>query len=554
VFQKSMLMDSSVSWLKIQSNLFDSIWPATMLMALHSLLMAQVLATTDENFCVGEWCRAVNHIHVGCQLQPNDYFLVQSRMDCQNECILNATCVLVDWVPAGSFEGGHCGLGVRSQTSGCNGTEIWFYLPTIPMANDFAPSSLQLENEFDHVSATECRAKLVQQYFSEPLVAKWSNSGVTQTIIQVWPWPRPQGVSVKIAYVPDGANAQPWYLNGETTGHTDVDLHMAKTGKAFTATLSGFFFGSGHCMAMHDRNGHPKVHAMQNDKNSFQNPLCSVGVSPKKKGSKGAWVMQKPNSEHYLCLQKPVFDPTKPDGPIPVFNQVSQDDEGTNCDQNWHLEVAGSYNPVPGVDAVPEGTCQLYSKIDGPSLENSAIHAAVCEGLEGDWNIPYYFTGPVVWAGSIHLSGTSGTVDMGVPGLVYHFAVSGSLCKIHFCVTPNVQPGSVACTEPGNFLSGRLNSVGDIIWDQDNYPRWTRKSPPSPTDCPNMPFYACVKDGKDGTQGPFNCAQAPEKSMCTAVMADGTPPFCRKGDNCKWCDATDGSLQCNLLDDAGIVV
>jgi len=282
---------------------------------------------------------------------------------------------------------------------------------------------------------------------------------------------------------------------------------------------------------------------MLNDPDSFQHPQCSVRVSPRK-GSKGPWVMLKPNGGRYLCLQKPDFDHPNADHTIPVFSQHSEDEKGTNCDQNWQLELAGgSYS---GVQAEAEGICQLYKYdmgLTAPPL--------TCEGLDGHWNIPYYFTGPVVWAGTIHLSGTSGTVDMGVPGLVYHFAVSGSLCKIHFCVTPNVQPESVACTEPGNFLSGRLNSVGDIIWDQDNYPRWTKKSPPSPTGCPNMPFYACVKEGQNG---PFNCAQAPNSSMCTAVTADGGTPFCGKGDNCKWCDKTNGSLQCTTLDVAEMVV
>merc|ERR1712211_137378 len=74
------------------------------------------------------------------------------------------------------------------------------------------------------------------------------------------------------------------------------------------------------------------------------------------------------------------------------------------------------------------------------------------------------------------------------------------------------------------------------IWDQDNYPRWTRNGPPGPIGCPNMPFYACVKEG--GKNGPLNCAQAPDPSMCTAVTVDGTPPFCGKDDNCKLCAQT----------------
>jgi hypothetical protein len=289
-------------------------------------------------------------------------------------------------------------------------------------------------------------------------------------------------------------------------------------------------------------------------------------VSPRP-GSKGAWVMRKPNSKRkrgLLCLQKPDFDHPYADGTIPVLSQPSDDEKGTNCDQNWQLEqVGGSYTP-PGsrtdVQAEPLGMCLIYKYMDRPKMENTSIHGfslelmaapSVCEGLEGDWNIPYYFTGPVVWVGTIHVSGMSGIVDMGVPGLVYHFAVSGSLCEIHFCVTPNVQPGSVACMEPGNFLSGRLNSAGDITWDQGNYPQWTRNSPPGPTGCPNMPFYACVKDGNNG---PLNCAQAPEPSMCTAVMAHGTPPFCRQGDNCQWCDTTNGSLWCTPLHGAALVV
>jgi len=270
-------------------------------------------------------------------------------------------------------------------------------------------------------------------------------------------------------------------------------------------------------------------------------------------GGKGPWVMLKPNSQsNYLCLQTPEFAKEEA-GTVPVLSQHSDDAEGTNCDKNWQLKVAGG--GISGVQAGPVGMCQVYNytSVAGQSLEPTTI-PSTCESLEGEWSIPYYFTGPVVWVGTIRLSGTSGTVDMGVPGLVYHFAVSGSLCEIHFCVTPNVQPGSVACTEPGNFLSGHLNSVGDIVWDQDNYPVWTRYSPPGPIGCPKMPFYACVNEGKEGENGLFGCAQAPDSSMCTAVMADGTPPFCGKGDKCKWCDTTDGNLQCTTLDTAGIVV
>jgi len=227
---------------------------------------------------------------------------------------------------------------------------------------------------------------------------------------------------------------------------------------------------------------------------------------------------------------------------------------GKDCDQNWQLKVVGGGYSGVAAEPEPVGTCHLYryTPVDGPSLSlESTATPSTCQSLEGDWAIPYYFTGPEVWVGTIRLSGTSGTVDMGVPGLVYHFVVSGSLCEIHFCVTPNVQPGSVACEEPGNFLSGHLSSAGDVIWDQDNYPRWTRNSPPGPRGCPNMPFYACVKEGNNG---PFDCAQAPDSTMCRAVTDDGTPLFCGKDENCKWCDTTNGSLQCTPLGGGGMVV
>jgi len=448
---------------------------------------------------------------------------------------------------------------VKSAPLVCSGTQFWRYVPTLPTTQDFAPEELlSVSESYDTVAG--CRAKLTElsqglNYGDNKLVGKWSvgPGEPTQTFIVVGRgWSHPQAMSVQVAYVFDEANGHTMYLNGGVLGPTDADLHLAKNGQIYTAgELKGFFLGKGHCMTMQKALDPPRVHAMVNDPDSFQQPRCSVAVSPLN-ATKGPWVMQKPNSrrkKHYLCLQ---LGHPKTDDTIPLISQDT-DEMGTNCDQNWQLKVVGGGITPAQAGQEPTGVCTLwnYTLVVGQSLEPTAT-PSMCRSLEGDWTIPYYFTGPVVWVGTIRLSGTSGIVDMGVPGLLYHFVVSGSLCKIHFCVTPNVQPESVACTEPGNYLSGHLNSAGDIIWDQDNYPRWTRHSPPGPSGCPNMPFYACVKDS--GTDGPFDCAQAPDSSMCTAVTADGTPPFCGPDDNCKWCDTTDGSLQCTPLHDTGLVV